>query len=203
MWNLVSLCTDHCCYAHLLRRHRVCGTNPSLLLKNKDARSWWCLTGLLIWACMSCILLIPVLFALTFRKIRTSRRRVETTSERDFGRQAMFSREEVAVTRMMLIVYLAFLICWCPMLVTHVIHYTDFDNLFLHYSSSIMVLVNSAINPIVYAGVNKRLRRSFANLIKGKLFIPRNIDAVVLSFDQMQMSRKDARCAAAEDLPPG
>ncbi|XP_071832579.1 kappa-type opioid receptor-like [Apostichopus japonicus] len=174
----------------------VCGDTEYVVpiqacyLKNEDTRSWWCLSGLLVWACTSCMVLIPFLFVLTFRKIRMSRRRVEVSSERDGNRHAMFSREEIAVTRMMLVVYLAFLVCWCPMLVAHLIHYANFDNLVLHYASCIMVLFNSAINPIVYAGVNKRLRRSFVDLVQCKFCKPRT-EIAVLSVIQLQMSRKE------------
>lgn len=135
-------------------------------IDQKDTESWWYLTGALIVACVSCMNAIPFFFALTFRKIRKTRRRVEGSSSQGRATNAVFSKEEVAVTRMMLVVYITFLACWLPMLLVHFTHYGHHPNYKLHYLSCLCALINSALNPMVYAGMNRYLRHSFKKVLK-------------------------------------
>lgn len=136
-------------------------------INNTHTKSWWCLTAVLVLACFTCMISIPLFFALTFCKIRRTRRKVEASAvNMQNCKNQVLSKEEVAVTRMMLVVYITFLVCWLPMLIVHLVHYNKFPSYSLHYSTCILALFNSALNPIVYAGMNRLLRRSFVKIIR-------------------------------------
>lgn len=136
-------------------------------INNMDTKSWWCLTAVLLVACFTCMISIPLFFVLTFCKIRKTRRKVEASAVNKHNiKNQVLSKEEVAVTRMMLVVYITFLVCWLPMLIVHLVHYNKFPSYILHYSTCILALFNSALNPVVYAGMNRLLRRSFVKIVK-------------------------------------
>lgn len=135
-------------------------------INNENPKAWWSLTTAFLVACVPCMIVIPYFFALTFLKIRKTRRRVEGSSSQGRSSNAGLSKEEVAVTRMMLVVYLTFTVCWLPMLLIHFTHYDTHPLYQLHYISCLLALINSAVNPMVYAGMNRFLRHSFSKVLK-------------------------------------
>ncbi|XP_071832581.1 melatonin receptor type 1B-A-like [Apostichopus japonicus] len=150
----------------------VCGTleySTSLggcYLKEGDPRSWFCLLAVILASVVLCIFIMPTFSLLTLNVIRESRKRVRDNlcSTKD-GQKQTISKEEVAVTQMMLTVLGLFLICWIPYSAVHFWSYEKYPPKAVSFTVSVFALLNTAVNPFIYAWMNKPIRKSLIEMI--------------------------------------
>ncbi|XP_023214448.1 protein trapped in endoderm-1-like [Centruroides sculpturatus] len=75
--------------------------------------------------------------------------------------------DEIRLTKLMMIVFFSFLICFLPLMIVNV-----FDSKFripvIHVLASILAWMSSCINPIIYAVLNRQYRQAYI-----RLFCPR------------------------------
>lgn len=148
-------------------------------IKENDSLSWWYMTLLLLLGVLSCVLIIPSAYILIFMRIHKSRKRVRDSKEysrqcsdgrsvTSRRREQYFSKEELAVTRMMVIACLAFVVCWLPFTVNHLVSYSSFKGPVFSRVASICAVAHSVCNPIIYAGMNPMFREAFRNVLSCK-----------------------------------
>lgn len=145
-------------------------------VKQDDVLSWWYLTVVLLVGVLSCIIIVPTVYILIFVKIHSSRKRIQDTKE--YSRQCSdgktttvrkkenyFSREEMAVTRMMVIACLLFAICWTPFTVNHLSNIGKTKGVVFTKVASLCAVAHSVCNPVIYAGMNPIFRESFRKVL--------------------------------------
>ncbi|XP_071822669.1 melanopsin-B-like [Apostichopus japonicus] len=149
-------------------------------IKEDDSLSWWYMTLLLLLGVLSCVVIIPSAYILIFIRIHKSRKRVQDTKEyshqgSDGGRNRIskrreqyLSKEELAVTRMMVIACVAFTICWLPFTLNHLLSYSSLKGPLASRVASLFAVAHSVCNPIIYAGMNPIFREAFRNVLSCK-----------------------------------
>ncbi|XP_063992455.1 protein trapped in endoderm-1 [Diachasmimorpha longicaudata] len=107
-----------------------------------------------------CVVII-VSYLCIYWKVRESRKKLEAHagSKRNTGFQ---KREDSRVTRLMLIIFLCFLLCFFPLMLVNVI---EFKAPVVHVIGSILAWASSVINPFIYAGTNKLYREAYRQLL--------------------------------------
>lgn len=150
----------------------VCGTmeySSSLggcYLKEGDHRSWFCLFAVIVVSVVLCIFIMPSFSILTLNAIRNSRKRVQDNPLSKMGKQKqVISKEELAVTQMMLMVLGLFLICWIPYSAVHFWSYRKYPPKAVNFSVSVVALLNTAVNPFIYAWMNRPIRNSMIEMV--------------------------------------
>lgn len=130
-------------------------------------RSWVCLAMVIIISIFLCIFIMPTFSCLTLKAIHRSRKQVQqhsSTASSSTPRQ-IFSKEELAITKMILIVLAMFLICWLPYSIAHFTSYKHFPSRLLSYIVIVFALINNAVNPLIYAWMNKPIRKSLVEMV--------------------------------------
>ena len=74
---------------------------------------------------------------------------------------------EVRITKMLFMVVFAFFICWTPFIIASILYALNAvsEELPLITLGIMIACLNSVINPIIYAAMNKNLRESFKQLL--------------------------------------
>ena len=106
---------------------------------------------------------ITVSYLCIYWKIRKSRKNLEAHSgaRKKGGFQR---REDSRVTRLMLTIFICFLLCFMPLMLVNVID----DKVkipILHVVGSILAWASSVINPFIYAGTNKLYRTAYRQIL--------------------------------------
>ncbi|KAK0168605.1 hypothetical protein PV327_002384 [Microctonus hyperodae] len=109
-----------------------------------------------------CVVII-VSYLCIYWKVRKSRKNLEahigTRRNNGFHR-----REDSRVTRLMLTIFLCFLLCFLPLMLVNVID----DKVkvpILHVVGSILAWASSVVNPFIYAGTNKLYRDAYRQIL--------------------------------------
>ncbi|XP_071832580.1 melatonin receptor type 1B-A-like [Apostichopus japonicus] len=148
----------------------VCGTmeNTQTLhgcyFKEGDLRSWVCLSVVLVISVIACLIIMPTFFFLTLVTIRKSRNRVGN-SQTSGVNQGSFSKEEVVITKMMIVILILFIICWIPYSTVHFINFRKLHSSRLNFIVATFTLMNTAINPVICIWFYKPIQRSIYEMI--------------------------------------
>ncbi|XP_015112314.1 protein trapped in endoderm-1 [Diachasma alloeum] len=107
-----------------------------------------------------CVVII-VSYLCIYWKVRESRKKLEAHagSRRNTGFQ---KREDSRVTRLMLTIFLCFLLCFFPLMLVNVI---EFKAPVVHVIGSILAWASSVVNPFIYAGTNKLYREAYRQIL--------------------------------------
>ncbi|XP_057323439.1 protein trapped in endoderm-1-like [Microplitis mediator] len=112
-----------------------------------------------------CVVII-VSYLCIYWKVRQSRKNLEAHMvnggmRRNTGFQR---REDSRVTKLMLTIFLCFLLCFLPLMLVNVID----DKVkipIIHVVASILAWASSVINPFIYAGTNKLYREAYRQVL--------------------------------------
>lgn len=106
---------------------------------------------------------ISVSYLCIYWRVRRSRKNLEAHAPE--GRRGGFQRrEDSRVTRLMLTIFLCFLMCFMPLMLMNVID----DKMkipILHIVASVLAWASAVINPFIYAGTNKLYREAYKQIL--------------------------------------
>lgn len=125
-------------------------------------------------------LILPTAFIVTFYLrifciVQASKRRIEhhnlqlpapsTTSQAggEPKQRKRFVREDLSFTRMMIAIFIIFILCYFPYMVTNLID-PNVRILDLHFFAGMCCWFSSCLNPMLYVYMNRQFRRAFTNL---------------------------------------
>lgn len=108
---------------------------------------------------------ISVSYLCIYWRVRKSRKNLEAHAGVSRKKAGGFQRrEDSRVTRLMLTIFLCFLLCFMPLMLANVID----DKLkipILHVIGSVLAWASSVINPFIYAGTNKLYREAYKQIL--------------------------------------
>lgn len=123
---------------------------------------------------MPCIVIIACYSAIFF-KVRQSRKNVQAhmnnamTSRQNASdaknsalnaAQSAQRREDIRLTKMMLTIFLCFLVCFLPLMLVNVAD-DDVQFPFLHIVASVLAWASAVVNPFIYAFKNRQYQQAF------------------------------------------
>ncbi|XP_071487396.1 protein trapped in endoderm-1-like [Diadema antillarum] len=73
------------------------------------------------------------------------------------------AREDLSFTRMMIAIFVAFILCYFPYILTNLVD-PDVTMLELHFFAGMCCWFSSCLNPMLYVHMNRQFRRAFSNL---------------------------------------
>ncbi|XP_006561195.1 protein trapped in endoderm-1 isoform X2 [Apis mellifera] len=108
---------------------------------------------------------ISVSYFCIYWRVRKSRKNLEAHAGPNRRKAGGFQRrEDSRVTRLMLTIFLCFLLCFMPLMLVNVID----DKIkipILHVIASVLAWASSVINPFIYAGTNKLYREAYKQIL--------------------------------------
>lgn len=108
---------------------------------------------------------ISVSYFCIYWRVRKSRKNLEAHAGPTRRKAGGFQRrEDSRVTRLMLTIFLCFLLCFMPLMLVNVID----DKIkipILHVIASVLAWASSVINPFIYAGTNKLYREAYKQIL--------------------------------------
>lgn len=108
---------------------------------------------------------ISVSYLCIYWRVRRSRKNLEAHAAESGRRGCGFQRrEDSRVTRLMLTIFLCFLMCFMPLMLVNVID----DKMkvpILHIVASVLAWASAVINPFIYAGTNKLYREAYKQVL--------------------------------------
>ncbi|XP_058795352.1 protein trapped in endoderm-1-like [Phymastichus coffea] len=113
-----------------------------------------------------CIVII-VSYLCIYWKVRSSRKNLEAHSSVATNRRkkpGFQRREDSRVTRLMLIIFVGFLLCFLPLMLANVVD----DQMripSLTVLASLLAWASAVVNPFIYAGTNKLYREAYKQLL--------------------------------------
>ncbi|CAL1290518.1 unnamed protein product [Larinioides sclopetarius] len=81
-------------------------------------------------------------------------------------RQHSQRQDEIRLTRMMLIIFCSFLLCFLPLMIVNVLE-EKIRLPTVHVMASVLAWMSSCINPIIYAAMNRQYRQAYVRLFCG------------------------------------
>ena len=95
-------------------------------------------------------------------------------------------KEDLGLTKMMLTIFVSFLVCFLPLMLVNVID-DDVDVPTLHVIASVLAWMSATINPFIYAFKNRQYQQAFKKVqllsssrSRAKVQLTMNISASVL-----------------------
>lgn len=86
------------------------------------------------------------------------------------------SKQDYQVTKLMIIIFIAYCVCWIPAAVVNIMAFATGGQTNLgpevYYIIVTLVEVKSALNPLIYGLGNRKYRRAFKKLVKTYLHLP-------------------------------
>jgi len=108
---------------------------------------------------------ISVSYLCIYWRVRKSRKNLEAHAAESGRRSGGFQRrEDSRVTKLMLTIFLCFLMCFMPLMLVNVID----DKMkvpILHIVASVLAWASAVINPFIYAGTNKLYREAYKQVL--------------------------------------
>lgn len=109
-------------------------------------------------------IVITVSYLCIYWRVRSSRKNLEAHTGGKKKGNGFQKREDSRVTRLMLTIFLCFVLCFMPLMIANVIE--DKVKLpILDVIASILAWASSVINPFIYAGTNKLYREAYRQLL--------------------------------------
>ena len=118
---------------------------------------------------------IVTCYSAIFYKIKTTRKTIESHSfrtpvhaskQRVMQIQKKHRKEDIKLTKMMLTIFILFLICFMPLMLVNVLD-DDMKMPSIHIIASVLAWMSAAINPFVYAIQNQQYQQAFKSLLCG------------------------------------
>lgn len=118
-------------------------------------------------------IVIVVCYSAIFYKIRTTRKKLEShivrtpvstsfiQSEERSKRQRM---EDIRLTKMMLTIFILFLVCFLPLMLVNVLD-DKMTQPSVHIIASVLAWMSAAINPFIYSIQNHQYQQAFRNVV--------------------------------------
>ena len=119
---------------------------------------------------------IVTCYSAIFYKIKTTRKTMESHSfrtpvqaskQRVMRIQKRHRKEDIKLTKMMLTIFLLFLICFLPLMLVNVLD-DEMKIPSVHIIASVLAWMSAAINPFVYAVQNHQYQQAFRSLLCGR-----------------------------------
>ncbi|GAB1863173.1 Gustatory receptor trehalose 1 [Camponotus japonicus] len=110
---------------------------------------------------------ISVSYLCIYWRVRSSRKNLEAhATDRHAGRRGggFQRREDSRVTRLMLIIFLCFLMCFMPLMLVNVID-EKMKIPIVHVVASVLAWASAVINPFIYAGTNRLYREAYKQVL--------------------------------------
>lgn len=108
---------------------------------------------------------ISVSYMCIYWRVRKSRKNLEAHAGIPRRKASGFQRrEDSRVTRLMVTIFLCFLLCFMPLMLVNVID----DKMkipIVHVIASVLAWASSVINPFIYAGTNKLYREAYKQIL--------------------------------------
>ncbi|XP_015915365.1 protein trapped in endoderm-1 [Parasteatoda tepidariorum] len=126
---------------------------------------------------LPCVIIV-ISYSCIFYRVHKSRKNVEAhsptptktpggvSSPAPLMRQLSHRQDEIRLTRMMLIIFCSFLMCFLPLMIANVLE-DKMDVPTIHTVASILAWMSSCINPIIYAAMNRQYRQAYVRLFCG------------------------------------
>ncbi|GFS93320.1 protein trapped in endoderm-1 [Trichonephila clavipes] len=123
-------------------------------------------------------LIIVISYSCIFYRVHKSRKNVEAhsptpaktpggvSSPAPLMRQVSQRQDEIRLTRMMLIIFCSFLLCFLPLMIVNVLE-EKIRMPTVHVMASVLAWMSSCINPIIYAAMNRQYRQAYVRLFCG------------------------------------
>jgi len=120
---------------------------------------------------LPCVVMIGCYSAI-FYEIKTSRRKMESHSfrtptsaskQRVQQMQKKHRNEDIKLTKMMLTIFLLFMVCFLPLMLVNVLD-DEMSHPNIHIIASILAWTSAAINPFVYSLQNQQYQAAFKSL---------------------------------------
>lgn len=134
-------------------------------LNGKSPKKFLFVLGFLL----PCVVIIAS-YSCIFYKVHRSRRNIVAHSPPSSPNSTNPSTgsglrgDELRLTRLMLVIFLSFLVCFLPLMIVNV-----FDSQMryptIHVVASIFAWMSSCINPIIYAAINRQYRQAYVKLL--------------------------------------
>lgn len=134
-----------------------------LKLNGKSPKKFLFIFGFLL----PCIAII-LCYSAIFYRVRQSRLNVQkhqaTSSQKENCIQSSQRKEDIRLTKMMLTIFLSFLVCFLPLMLVNVV---DDDVKFptIHVVASVLAWMSATINPFIYAFKNRQYQQAFKKLL--------------------------------------
>nr|XP_054749667.1 G-protein coupled receptor 84-like [Lytechinus pictus] len=145
-----------------------------------EDRDWWYCATLFLGGVVTTMTITPAYYALTLWVVRKSRitvAAINRNSERHHAnvkgnvpqaanRAPTLSREEIRLTKKLMLLFLIFFICWFPY---SIVIFTDRNGIVptpLHRFTNLFVWVNSCLNPYLYAWMMRSFRNAYKSVTK-------------------------------------
>ncbi|XP_012215250.1 protein trapped in endoderm-1 [Linepithema humile] len=112
-------------------------------------------------------IVISVSYLCIYWRVRRSRKNLEAhAAENSRGQRSggFQRREDSRVTRLMLTIFLCFLMCFMPLMLVNVID-EKMKIPVLHIVASVLAWASAVINPFIYAGTNKLYREAYKQIL--------------------------------------
>lgn len=110
-----------------------------------------------------CVVII-VSYLCIYWKVRKSRKTLEAHAGQHVRTNGFKRREDSRMTKLMLTIFLCFLLCFLPLMLVNTID----DKMkfpILHVVASILAWASAVVNPFIYAGTNKLYREAYRQLL--------------------------------------
>jgi hypothetical protein len=122
---------------------------------------------------LPCIIIV-VSYSCIFYRVHKSRKTVEAhspngksaTSPAPLVRQLSCRQDEIRLTRMMLIIFCSFIVCFLPLMIVNVLE-DKITSPIVHVMASVLAWMSSCINPVIYAAMNRQYRQAYVRLFCG------------------------------------
>ncbi|KFM76241.1 G-protein coupled receptor moody, partial [Stegodyphus mimosarum] len=124
-------------------------------------------------------LIIVISYSCIFYRVHKSRKNVEAhtptptkspgnnvSSPAPLMRQLSHRQDEIRLTRMMLIIFCSFLLCFLPLMIVNVFE-DKIRSPSVHVMASVLAWMSSCINPVIYAAMNRQYRQAYLRLFCG------------------------------------
>ncbi|XP_078052264.1 trapped in endoderm 1 [Augochlora pura] len=110
-------------------------------------------------------IVISVSYLCIYWRVRTSRKNLEAHSGISRRKpNGIQRREDSRVTRLMLTIFLCFILCFMPLMFANVVD-DDIKVPVMHVIASILAWASSVVNPFIYAGTNKLYREAYKQVL--------------------------------------
>jgi len=118
---------------------------------------------------LPCVVIV-VCYSAIFYRVRQSRLNVQKhvglpgRAGKESTLQSSQRREDLRMTKMMLIIFVSFLVCFLPLMLVNVID-DEVDVPTLHIIASVLAWMSAGINPFIYAFKNRQYKLAFKKLL--------------------------------------
>ena len=143
-------------------------------------RDWWYCSTLFLAGVVTTMTITPAYYALTLWVVRKSRitvHAINRNSERNHSaikgvapkagnRAPTLSREEIRLTKKLMLLFLIFFVCWCPFSIVVLSDKNGIVPTPLHRFTNLFIWVNSCLNPFLYAWMMRSFRNAYKSVTR-------------------------------------